>query len=276
MARFEDLISEALNAPFSGWDFAWLANRTSSGPGLPWSYRGEVSARAATAGAMLDMGTGGGEFLGKLAVRPRLTVATEAWPPNVGVAAARLRPLGVAVVQVEGAADNTAQAGLDRGRLPFRDGAFSLVVNRHEAFRASEVARVLAPGGTFITQQVDFHSEDDLCELLGLPVPEQPRSWLPFARQQVEDAGLTVQSAVAGQECQEFHDVAAVVYYLRVISWAIPQFSLDACAGKLRAAHATPGRWPVSVRHRRFLLIATKPGPESRTFRALPESEHDR
>jgi hypothetical protein len=68
-----------------------------------------------------------------------------------------------------------------------------------------------------------------------------------------------VPAAVPGEERQEFHDVAAVVYYLRVVSWAIPRYSLDACTARLRAAHATPGMWPVPVRQRRFLLIATKP-----------------
>ena len=74
------------------------------------------------------------------------------------VAAARLRPLGIAVVQDEGAADNIAQDEDSRSRLPFRDGAFALVTSRHEAFRAAEVGWVLARGSTFITQQVDFHS----------------------------------------------------------------------------------------------------------------------
>jgi hypothetical protein len=258
VATFEELVGEALNAPFSGWDFSWLAARSSAGP-LPWSYRREVAHRAAEARTMLDMGTGGGERLSRLSPRPWLTVATEAWPPNVAVAAARLRPLGIAVVQDEGAPDNTARGSNDRGRLPFGDGVFALVANRHEAFRADEVRRVLAPGGTFITQQVDFHSYDDLCQLAGLDVPQQPDSWLPFARQQVEDAGLAVGTAVGGEQRLEFHDVAAVVYYLRVVGWGIPHYSLDACAARLRAAHEAPQMWPVPVRQRRFLLIATKP-----------------
>jgi SAM-dependent methyltransferase len=83
-------------------------------------------------------------------------LAAEAWPPNVPVAAARLRALGIAVVQDEGAPENDTQHP-GRGRLPFRDEAFDLVTNRHEAFQAAEVRRVLAPGGTFVTQQVDYH-----------------------------------------------------------------------------------------------------------------------
>jgi SAM-dependent methyltransferase len=188
VAMFEELVAEALDAPFTGWDLSWLAAHSTAGR-LPWDYRAEVAARAAAADRLMDMGTGGGERLSRLSPRPARTVATEAWPPNVPVAAARLRPLGIPVVQDEGAPDNTAQHGTGRGRLPFADGVFGLVTNRHEAFWASEVARVLAPGGTFITQQVDHHSYDDLHALLGLPAPPQPGSWLPLARRQVQDLG---------------------------------------------------------------------------------------
>jgi len=116
VASFERLVNEAMNAPFSGWDFSWLGARSTAGT-LPWNYRREVARRA---------------------------------------------------------------------------------------------------------------------------------------------AGLAVETAVRGEQRYEFHDIAAVVYYLRVVSWAIPGFSLDACAASLRAAHDTPQMWPVPVRQRRFLLIATK------------------
>lgn len=258
MKAFEDLIGEAVSAPFTGWDFSWLASRSTPGS-LPWSYSRELARRAEAASSMLDMGTGGGERLSRLSPRPQKTVATEAWPPNVPVAAARLHPLGIPVVQDEGAHDNIDQDDAQRGRLPFSDGTFALVANRHEAFLAAEVSRVLSPGGTFITQQVDFHSNDDLYRLLGLETPEHADSWLPLARQQVQAASLCVQAAVRGEECHDLHDVGAVVYYLRVVSWAIPQFSLDAHLEQLRAAHDTPEIWPVRLRQRRFLLIAAKP-----------------
>jgi SAM-dependent methyltransferase len=254
---FDDLVTEALAAPFSGWDFSWLETGSAAGR-LAWSYRREVARRAALADAMLDMGTGGGEWLSRLSPRPRRTVAIEAWPPNVPVAAGRLCPLGIAVVQDEGAPDNMAQEATERGRLPFRDGAFGLVANRHEAFLASEVARVLAPGGTFITQQVDFHSYDDLYPIVGLAAPERPESWLPLAVQQLRGAGLAVQAAVRGEQRHELRDVGALVYYLRVVGWAIPEYSLEACRPALRAAHETPEIWPVPFRQRHFLLIASK------------------
>ena len=48
MATFEQLVTEAQDAPFSGWDFSWLAARSTQEP-LPWDYRSEVARRAAGA-----------------------------------------------------------------------------------------------------------------------------------------------------------------------------------------------------------------------------------
>jgi hypothetical protein len=256
---FDELVAQATSAAFAGWDFSWLRPRLSMAASLSWSYVSLVADHAAGVDTMLDMGTGGGELLSEISGRPRRTVATEAWPPNVPIAAARLRPLGIPVVWDEGAPDNTDQVSEDGGRMPFRTGAFPLIVNRHESFRATELSRILSLGGTFITQQVDFHSYDDLYELLGFEVPQQPESWLPFAQQQLTDAGLKVQLAVRGEERTQFHDVAAVIYFLRVVSWAIPEFSLEECMPRLRAAHERPGAWPVTLRERRFLLVASKP-----------------
>ena len=258
MATFEELVAEAQAAPVSGWDFSWLTARSSSESPLPWDYRAEAARYAAGAAALLDMGTGGGEWLSKLRPIPPRTVATEAWPPNVPVSAQLLRQVGVRVVQDEGAADNLA-GDPSRGRLPFRDGAFPLVINKHEAFLAAEVSRILAPGGAFVTQQVDTHTYDGLYGALGLQIPEQPASWLPLAERQLSDAGLTVHRAVAGEQLDRFADVAAIIYYLRLVSWAVPEFTVERFAGRLRELHDTPGAWPVTVRQRRFLVVATKP-----------------
>jgi SAM-dependent methyltransferase len=259
VATFEELVAEALAAPVSGWDFSWLTARSSSEGPLPWDYRAEVARYAAEARSLLDMGTGGGEWLASLAPHPPCTVATEGWPPNVPVAARRLRQVGIPVVQDEGAADNAAEDP-GRGRLPFRGGAFTLVINKHEAFLAAEVSRVLAPGGAFVSQQVDTHTYDGLYDALGLPVPEEPASWLPLAERQLRDAGLTVHRAVAGEQLDRFADVAAIIYYLRLVSWAVPGFTVERFTGCLRELHDTPAAWPVTVRQRRFLVVATKPG----------------
>ena len=51
--------------------------------------------------------------------------------------------------------------------MPFVDNTFSLLINRHEAYDAFEVARLLKPGGQFLTQQVDGQSMADLASVFG-------------------------------------------------------------------------------------------------------------
>lgn len=262
MTTFDELLGEAAAAPFTGWDFSWLQERTTN-TALPWSYEAEVAARAETANSMLDMGTGGGEWLSEFRPHPRLTLATESYEPNVKVAADRLRPLGIPLLRCEGAPDNYRQDGAPittAGILPLRDGSLNLVINRHESFRAKEVYRVLVPGGTFVTQQVDRRSHDDLYRLLGLVPPPGPSSWLPLAVRQLTSAGFVVMMARAGEQVQHFGDVGAVAYYLKGVSWAIPGYGWPDFRPLLRAAHETRSLWPFPVRHRRFLIVATKPG----------------
>jgi SAM-dependent methyltransferase len=260
MPDFDELVTEAMAEPFSGWDFSWLDRRSRTEP-LPWDYPGRVAALAGTARTMLDMGTGGGEALSRLSARARRTVATEAWPPNVPVAGRRLLPLGIPVIQSEGARDNMEQEGAnDGGSLPFRDGSLDLICNRHESFLAAEVSRVLAPGGTFVTQQVDYHENDDLALALGIETPDEPDSWIGLAGRQLTEAGLVIEEAVRADLRIYFDDVAGIVYYLKAISWSIPGYSFEKHQDRLRALYEDPSAWPVVTRGPRFLLVASKPG----------------
>ncbi len=77
--------------PFSGWDFTYLAGRrTTIRPADTWDYTSTVVAAIRTARSMLDMDTGGGEFVAALPHLPPRTCATEAYPPNLPTARARL------------------------------------------------------------------------------------------------------------------------------------------------------------------------------------------
>jgi SAM-dependent methyltransferase len=260
---FETLLTEAERTPTEGWDFTRLGDRLRE-TRPSWDYWAMVRALAAGASRMLDLGTGGGEQLARgCPNRPRLTVAAESWPPNVPAAARLLRPLGVAVVQTEGAPDNLTQALTQApdeagGRLPFRDGAFDLVIDRHEAFNAREVARALAPGGTFLTQQVGTDYRE-LHELAGMPwQPERPLTLAVLTRQ-VEAAGLHVEASDEDVLVQTFADAGVVGWYLRQVPWAIPDFDVRRDRDRLLAVHERILRsGPVSVRLPMHWLRAMK------------------
>lgn len=223
-ALYEAHVAEALQQGFAGWDFSFLDQRMHIAP-LPWDYRELVLQRMSHASAMLDMGTGGGEFLAELGALPACTAATEAYPPNQPLARARLAPLGVQVVDVQ-----------DDGQLPFAAAAFDLVINRHESFAAAEVFRVLRPGGVFLTQQVGGKDNFELNEAL----QEQPyfeyHEWgLEAALDQLRAAGFEIIQQRKALPETRFDDLCAVVFYLKVVPWQIEGFDVPAYESKLKA-----------------------------------------
>jgi SAM-dependent methyltransferase len=203
---------------------------------------------------MLDMGTGGGEWLASLAYRAPRTVATESWEPNVAVATSRLRPLGIDVVQVKSAPDNV-EPDEDGGDLPFPDGSFELVTNRHESFVAHEVARVLARDGRFLTQQLGDGVFAEFADALGVDRPARRRWTLELATQQVGAAGLEIVSSAVGHELVTFADVGALAWYLRMVPWTIAGFSIAAFRSRL---HELQTRVPLTLPLPAFYLEAVK------------------
>ena len=237
--------------PFTGWDFSHIYDRwTEEHP--PWSY--EDLARDALRGARsaVDLGTGGGERLSTLAdVFPVQMFATEAYPPNQAIARRRLEPLGVTVVAYE-------SADVVGGPLPFADGSLDVVLDRHESYDAREVARVLAAGGRFLTQQVDGRDKPDLLALFGL-TPAYPEVALePFVAA-AEAAGLVIERAEEWWGDSVFADIGALVYYVKATR-TVPEFSvaryetvLRGLEERLRASGA------LRFRCGRFVLAARKP-----------------
>jgi SAM-dependent methyltransferase len=226
---FENLVWDAKQAHFSGWDFSWLAGRHTETP-LPWNYRALVETHIENATAMLDMDTGGGEFLAELPHLPALTWATENWEPNISIAEARLNRLGIEVTQMG-----------ENDSLPFPDGTFDLILNRHGGYNPKELCRVLMPGGIFLTQQVGGNNHVDLNRFLAPTVsPEFSGDAYGIAEmtRAIREAGLTVLRAECAGTPAYFYDIGAVVYYLQVISWQIPGFSVERYEEPLRRLDA--------------------------------------
>ena len=246
---FEQLIAEAGSVPVDGWDFSWLDGRaTEERP--PWGYQRMMGDRMATATAALDIQTGGGEVLAGVPRQAPVTVALESWPPNRRRAAQNLRPRGVLVV-----------ANADRPPFPLRDNAFDLVVSRHPV-RAwwEEIARVLAPGGTYLSQEVGQRSVAELVEFF-LGRQEWRGRDPEEARAMAEAAGLEVVDLRTARLRTEFFDIGAVVYFLRKVIWMVPGFTVDAHRARLRELHDKITEDGPFVAHTtRFLIEARKPG----------------
>ncbi len=177
---------ESANTHFSGWDFSFISEtgRMKSEP-LSWSYGSTAYQLMQRAKAMLDMGTGGGEFLSMLQPFPPTIYATEGYAPNLPIARKKLEPLGVTVVAV---IDDTA--------LPFQDEQFDFIMNQHESYSASEVNRILSPNGIFLTQQVGGLDCAELNEQFNAPLNNEFASWsLETACSELKENGFTILEA---------------------------------------------------------------------------------
>lgn len=245
---FDKLVDEAWHHEFCGWDFGYLAGRMLESE-LSWDYRQIVAAKARHATALLDLDTGGGEFLSSLRPLPPNTWATEAYPPNVPIAKACLGPLGVRVVDALAAAP-----------LPFRDRSFDLVIDRHGSYLASEVYRILRPGKRFVTQQVGGENCIGLNEMLQDRVAFEYSYWtLGYAVRQLEESGFRILDRREEHPRVEFLDIGAVVYYLKVISWQVGDFGIDRHRERLARIHQViqeTGRFAVTAH--RFIIEAQK------------------
>ena len=246
--QFERLINEAEAQQMSGWDWSHVQGRyVETEP--PWNYREQVRACLHTEHSLLDMGTGGGELLESLAPLPHDSWATEGYPPNIAFAQARVGPLGVNVVPIEGDV------------LPLADASFDLVINRHESFDAREVQRVLRPGGTFITQQVGAQDLIELNEALQDEVRLCCPKWeISSVSTQIETAGLQILVAENAFPEAVFTDIGAVVFFLKVTPWQIPDFNCDRYRERLRLLHQRIlAEGGFRVHCHRFFIVARKP-----------------
>jgi len=204
------------NQPFSGWDFSHLDGRMLEEQ-PPWSYSSRAIELLKQASSVVDLDTGGGErFLELQKHWPSKVVATEHYPPNFKLATERLTPLGAKVIDLELS---------DFALMPFSDGDFDLVLNRHSAFNCSEVARILSLGGTFFTQQIHGLWAHDLLAAFDVE-PQWPNATPEKYIPRLKSSGLEIIFQQEWSGKLGFTDVGAIVYYLKAVPWLVPGFSV--------------------------------------------------
>ena len=218
---YDFLVSEAEH-PFSGWDFSYIKGRFMEFP-LTWSYFSKVLQLKRVAKSLLDLGTGGGEFLASLAPLPNHTCATEGFNPNFSIAKKTLEPLDVNVVECK------------NEDLSFNDEEFELVIDRHAYYNPNEVWRVLKKGGIFITQQVGDKNNQKLKLVLnGNQVSQSEEKWiLKFKTNELESAGFEILEGKEDFTQLRIFDVGALVYWLKAIIFEFPDFTIEKYYDKL-------------------------------------------
>ena len=215
----------------TGWSFD--VKMVTLGPPTPWSYDGRAAELLRGAGVAVDMGTGGGERFSRLCDGyDGIAVATEGWPPNVPVAAARLAPLGVQVLHASGS------------RLPLADGSVDLVLNRHEDLDPADVTRALRPGGRVLTQQIGRNHWREFGDFFPRATGGSGDLFERY-REGFQRAGLDLADAREHDLHVAMESLGDVVYMLTAVPWAVPGFDferdLDALLALERACSRAEG-----------------------------------
>ena len=107
-------------AHIHGWDFSHIYGRYSEEENLLWDFRTVINKYLKNDMKLLDMETGGGEFLLSLNHPKHNISATESYQPNVELYKKVLLPLGI----------NFKKADGDE-KLPFENKYFDIITNRH-------------------------------------------------------------------------------------------------------------------------------------------------
>lgn len=233
-------------AIFEGWDFAYLKGRMHE-ESPPWNYNLLAKSLVKKAHSVLDEATGGGEIFSAFAPFPKHAVATEGYKPNVSVAKKRLSLLGVKVIY-----------GDESKKLPLKNAEFELILNRHGAFNAKELYRLLCLNGKLLTQQVDGANLYDLLKEFGVK-PKWTFNTLKNRRSELVKAGFTINKAQEWRGRIEFRDVGAIVYWLKAIPWLVDGFSVRTYVKYLeRLQKKLEKKGKLVYTLKRFMILAEK------------------
>ena len=243
-------LEEERVAHIHGWDFSHIQGKFDEENDLPWDYEMLVKYYLKPDHELLDMDTGGGEFLLSLKHPYEKTSATEAYGPNVQLCKKVLSPLGITFKE----ADCT-------GELPFADSTFDLVINRHGSYNPEEIYRVLKPDGIFITEQVGAENDRDLVAQLLAIVPPMPfpEQYLDIAVEKFEETGFSIIEKQETFRPIKFWDVGALVWFANIIEWEFPGFSVQGSLDQLYDLQEKLDKTGIieGTIHR-FLLVAKK------------------
>lgn len=239
---------KAVEMPFTGWDFSSVADSYYE-ERLPWSYRKKINDFLKGGRSLLDMGTGGGEFLLSLKYPFSLTSVTEGYRPNYELCKERLGKLGITVGFID--EDNV---------IPYEDESFDIVINRHEEYRLDEVKRVLKPNGFFITQQVGGMNNIELARVFGSKFNNAFSEFnLENEVQRFKQSGFRIMYRNQAYVNSVFTDIGVLCYYVNALPWQFPDFSPEENLKELiRINREIEAKGSYKVTCHRFIIIAKK------------------
>lgn len=238
-------LQEEKIARIKGWDFSHINDRYTEETDLPWNYKQIIAKYINKDMKLLDMDTGGAEFLLTLHHPHHNTFATEGYKPNYDLCKEKLDPLNIEIKQ------NINE---------YPDNSFDIIINRHAQYDIKEVYKKLKSNGLFITQQIGALNDRGLIELLCGNIPISfPDKFLDIATKELNDNHFEI---LEKNECYRpiiFYDVAALVWFARIIEWEFIDFSVKDNLDNLFKAQAILEKEnKIEAKIHRFYFVANK------------------
>jgi len=236
-------------APRRGWDFSRV--RDDRDP-VPWEYAEVARRYLRPTDRVLDVGTGGGERFLVLAASFGSGVGID--PDPVMIATAR-ENTSVALAEKMTFIEGRAEA------LPAPDTSFDVVLNRHAVVDVAEVARVLRPGGCFITQQVGAQNTFNITSLFGCgPGMGGARiasdQEIPTLADAFQGRGCAIVSYATYNVPYYFKDVESLLFWMQAVG-VPPHFDIEEdwrSVDYLLTEYMTP-RGVETNEHRELLIV---------------------
>ncbi|MBO0608214.1 class I SAM-dependent methyltransferase [Myceligenerans salitolerans] len=226
-APFEDHVDWARSAPAAPVTPATMPTDYTHSPvgdaitvdAQPWDYESEAhKAVSSSPHGVLDIGTGDGTVFAAMGPLPEGSAATSTGPAFLA-ARRTLEPLRVNVQKIE-------EVWAEDLVLPFFDGHFATVISRCGLISAHEVARLLQPGGVFVTEQFDTRDGYAINEALGVPVGWDPDGMtVDVLTDALQAEGMEITRAEHHAGVRRFRSLAAVLWYLRTVPWQVPDLA---------------------------------------------------
>lgn len=234
---------------FKGWDFSYLKNRWEDDE-LPWDYREIVLKYLNPNFKLLDLGTGGGEFLKTLNHPYANTSVTEGYLSNYEMCVNELMPLGIKVYNYVG----------DEKLSDIDDNSFDIVINRHESYDEKELQRILKPNGLFITQQVGAYNNKDLATFFDENHIDQfPEMTLEKSTKRLVENNFEIIYQAEDYPILRFYDLGAIAYFAKIIEWEFINFNVvDNIDKFLMLQEELEKTGFISSTEHRFIMVARK------------------
>lgn len=239
-------------APRRGWDFSRM--RDDRDP-MPWDYCEVVQRYLRPTDHVLDVGTGGGEKFLELAVNFGSGIGVDPDPAMIETARENTPPALVEKVTfIAGAAAS----------LPVPNASCNVVLNRHAVVDVAEIARVLRPGGYFITQQVGAQNTFNICSLFGCGPGgryREPVQEIPDLAAAFQERGCAILSYGTYNMPYYFVDAESLLFWMQAIPM-LEDFDIETHwqqVDYLITEYATP-RGIESNEHRELLIVRIPKG----------------